>query len=180
MILNDVMEECEEEGIDFDRRIPIGIMIEVPSAALMAATFAKEADFFSIGTNDLIQYTLAVDRGNERVANLYTGASPAVIHLVKNVIRAAKRFNTEVSLCGEIAGDPLFTMLLVGLGLRVLSLVPAQIPVIKRVVRAVDVMSCERLARKVGSFDSERQVMNTLRAELQRVLPEGDGWGGEA
>jgi phosphotransferase system enzyme I (PtsI) len=98
---------------------------------------------------------------------------------VKQVIRAAKRFNTEVSLCGEIAGDPLFTMLLIGLGLRVLSLVPAQIPVIKRVVRAVDVPTCERLARKVGSFDSERQVMNTLRAELQRVLPEGDGWGSE-
>jgi phosphoenolpyruvate-protein phosphotransferase (PTS system enzyme I) len=181
MILNDVMEECEEEGIDFDRRMPIGIMVEVPSAALMAATFAREVDFFSIGTNDLIQYTLAVDRGNERVANLYTGASPAVIHLVKNVIRAAKRFNVETSLCGEIAGDPMFTMLLVGLGLRVLSLVPAQIPVIKRVVRAVDVPSCERLARKIGSFDSERQVMNTLRAELQRVLPEaGDGWEGEA
>lgn len=180
MILNDVMEECEEEGIDFDRRMPIGIMIEVPSAAIMAATFAKEVDFFSIGTNDLIQYTLAVDRGNERVANLYTGASPAVIHLVKQVIRAAKRFNTEVSLCGEIAGDPMFTMLLIGLGLRVLSLVPAQIPVIKRVVRAVNVPECERLARKVGSFDSERQVTNTLRAELQRVLPEaGDGWGGE-
>jgi phosphoenolpyruvate-protein phosphotransferase (PTS system enzyme I) len=174
MILNDVMEECEEEGIDFDRRIPIGIMIEVPSAAIMAATFAKEVDFFSIGTNDLIQYTLAVDRGNERVANLYTGASPAVIHLVKNVIRAAKRFNTEVSLCGEIAGDPMFTMLLIGLGLRNLSLVPAQVPVIKRVVRAVEVAACERLARKIGSFDSERQVMNTLRAELQRILPEAD------
>ncbi len=174
MILNDVMEECEEEGIDFDRHIPIGIMIEVPSAAIMAATFAKEVQFFSIGTNDLIQYTLAVDRGNERVANLYTGASPAVIHLVKAVIRAAKRFNIEVSLCGEIAGDPMFTMLLIGLGLRNLSLVPSQIPVIKRVVRAVDIPTCERLARKVGSFDSERQVINTLRAELLRVLPEAD------
>ena len=172
MILNDVMEECEEEGIDFDRRIPIGIMIEVPSAAIMAATFSKEVNFFSIGTNDLIQYTLAVDRGNERVANLYTGASPAVIHLIKSVIRAAKRFNTEVSLCGEIGGDPLFTMLLIGLGLRNLSLVPAQIPVIKRLVRAVDIQMCERLARKVGSFDSERQVINTMRAELNRVLPE--------
>jgi len=176
MILNDVMEECEEEGIDFDRRIPIGIMIEVPSAAIMASTFSKEVNFFSIGTNDLIQYTLAVDRGNERVANLYTGASPAVIHLIKSVIRAAKRFNTEVSLCGEIGGDPQFTMLLIGLGLRNLSLVPAQIPLIKRVVRAVDVATCERLARKVGSFDSERQVLNTMRAELNRVLPEtGDG-----
>ena len=140
--------------------------------AIMAATFSKEVNFFSIGTNDLIQYTLAVDRGNERVANLYTGASPAVIHLIKNVIRAAKRFDTEVSLCGEIGGDPMFTMLLIGLGMRNLSLVPSQIPLIKRVVRAVDIPTCERLARKVGSFDSERQVINTMRAELQRVLPE--------
>ncbi len=179
MILNDVMEECEEEGIEFDRNIPVGIMIEVPSAALMASAFAREAQFFSIGTNDLIQYTLAVDRGNERVANLYTAASPAVIHMIKSVIRAGKRFNVETSLCGEIAGEMLYTMLLIGLGLRTLSLVPSQIPHIKRVVRAVDVPTCERLARKVGSFDSERQILNTLRAELQRALPELEGTPGD-
>lgn len=175
MIFHDVMEECEDEGIKFDPNIPIGIMIEVPSAALMASAFAREVSFFSIGTNDLIQYTLAVDRGNERVANLYTGASPAVIHLVKSVIRAAKRFNVNTSLCGEIAGEVMYTMLLIGLGLRILSLVPSQIPHVKRVVRAVDIPMCERLARKVGSFDSERQVINTLRAELQKVLPESEG-----
>ncbi len=175
MIFRDVMEECEDEGIKFDANIPMGIMVEVPSAALMASAFAKEVSFFSIGTNDLIQYTLAVDRGNEKVANLYTGASPAVIHLVKGIIRAAKRFNVETSLCGEIAGDVLYTMLLIGLGMRILSLVPSQIPYVKRVVRAVDIPTCERLARKVGSFDSERQVLNTLRAELQKVLPEMDG-----
>lgn len=180
MILHDVMEECEDEGIKFDANIPIGMMVEVPSAALMASAFAREVSFFSIGTNDLIQYTLAVDRGNERVANLYTAASPAVIHLVKSVIRAAKRFKVDTSLCGEIAGEPTYTMLLIGLGLRTLSLVPSQIPYIKRVVRAVDIPTCERLARKVGSFDSERQVLNTLRAELQKVLPEMDGgWSAE-
>lgn len=175
MIFHDVMEECEDEGIKFDPNIPLGIMIEVPSAALMASAFAREVSFFSIGTNDLIQYTLAVDRGNERVANLYTGASPAVVHLVKSVIRAAKRFNVETSLCGEIAGEAMYTMLLIGLGLRILSLVPSQIPHVKRVVRAVDIPMCERLARKVGSFDSERQVLNTLHAELQKVLPESEG-----
>jgi phosphotransferase system enzyme I (PtsI) len=151
------------------------MMIEVPSAALMASVFAREVSFFSIGTNDLIQYTLAVDRGNERVANLYTAGSPAVIHLIKNIIRAGKRFNVDTSLCGEIAGEVLYTMLLIGLGLRTLSLVPSQIPQVKQVVRAVDVPTCERLARKVGSFDSERQVLNTLRAELKKVLPEMDG-----
>jgi phosphoenolpyruvate-protein phosphotransferase (PTS system enzyme I) len=181
MILNDVMEELDEEGVRFDRRIPTGMMIEVPSAALMAHVFAREVAFFSIGTNDLIQYTLAVDRGNERVANLYTGASPAVLGLVKNVIRAARRGSIDVSLCGEIAGEAMYTMLLIGLGLRTLSLVPSQIPHIKKVVRSVDIPMCERLARKVGSFDSERQVMNVLREELRKVDPESfGGWAADA
>ncbi len=181
MILNDVMEELDEEGIRFDRKIPIGIMVEVPSAALMANVFAREVSFFSIGTNDLIQYTLAVDRGNERVGNLYTGASPAVLSLVKGVIRAARRANIEVSLCGEIAGEAMYTMLLIGLGLRTLSLVPSQVPHIKKVVRSVDIQTCERLARKVGSFDSERQVTNVLREELRKIDPESfGGWDTEA
>jgi phosphotransferase system enzyme I (PtsI) len=174
MILQDVMEECEEEGIAFDADIPVGIMVEVPSAALMASVLAREVRFFSIGTNDLIQYTLAVDRGNERVANLYSGANPAVIQLVKSVIRASKRFHVETTICGEIAGEILYTMLLIGLGLRTLSCVPSQIPRVKRVIRSVDVGRCERLARKVGSFDSERQVVNCLRDELEQVMPALD------
>ncbi|MCZ6836625.1 MAG: phosphoenolpyruvate--protein phosphotransferase, partial [Planctomycetota bacterium] len=177
MILNDVMEECQEEGIEFDRDIVIGMMIEVPSAALQASVFAQEVAFFSIGTNDLIQYTLAVDRGNEKVASLYSPANPAVIQLVKNVIRVGKRFNVDTSLCGEVAGESLYTMLLIGLGLRTLSLVSAKIPNVKRVIRSVDIPTCERLARKVGSFDSDRQVLNCLREELRNVLPETDvGW----
>ena len=131
--------------------------------------------FFSIGTNDLIQYTLAVDRANERVANLYSGANPAVLHLIRKVVRAGRRFDVDISICGEIAGEVEYTMLLIGMGLRTLSLVPSQIPHVKRVIRSVDIEQCERLARKVGSFDSERQVMNFLRAEVARVLPEMDG-----
>ncbi len=177
LIVRDVMEELEEEGIAFDPQPKIGIMIEVPSAALMARTFASEVDFFSIGTNDLVQYTLAVDRGNERVANLYTAASPAVLHLVKNTIRAGRYANIETSLCGEIAGDPVFTMLLIGMGLRTLSLVPGQIPLIKRVIRSVNLELCERLARKVGSFDSERQIQTSLRDELRKLDPANfGGW----
>jgi phosphotransferase system enzyme I (PtsI) len=177
MILNDVAEELEEEGIAFDRGIQTGIMVEVPSAALLARAFAQECAFFSIGTNDLIQYTLAVDRGNERVANLYTGASPAVLYLVKQVVRAGRRAEIDVSLCGEIAGEAIYTMLLIGLGLRTLSLVPSQIPLIKRVIRSVDIQHCEELARRVGSFDSERQVLTTLRDELRKVDPDSfGGW----
>ena len=177
MILNDVCEELDEEGIPFDRGIQIGIMIEVPSAALLSRAFADECAFFSIGTNDLIQYTLAVDRGNERVANLYTGASPAVLYLVKQVIRSGRRAGIDVSLCGEVAGEAIYTMLLIGLGLRTLSLVPSQIPLIKRVIRSVDIEHCEQLARRVGSFDSERQVLNTLRDELRKIDPDSfGGW----
>jgi phosphotransferase system enzyme I (PtsI) len=177
MILNDVAEELEEEGIRFDRGIQIGIMVEVPSAALLARAFAQECSFFSIGTNDLIQYTLAVDRGNERVAHLYTGASPAVLYLVKQVVRAGRRAGIDVSLCGEIAGEAIYTMLLIGLGLRTLSLAPSQIPLVKRVIRSVDIPHCEELARRVGSFDSDRQVITTLRDELRKIDPDSfGGW----
>jgi phosphotransferase system enzyme I (PtsI) len=175
MILGDVREELEEEGISVAEEVQVGMMVEVPSAALMASTFAKEVDFFSIGTNDLIQYTVAVDRGNQRVANLYSAANPAVLRLVKDVIRSGKRRNIDTSLCGEIAGDITYTMLLIGLGLRTLSLVPAQIPRIKQVIRRVDVKSCERLARKVGSFDSERRTLKCLQDELKLIMPELDG-----
>ncbi|MBN8645228.1 MAG: phosphoenolpyruvate--protein phosphotransferase, partial [Planctomycetes bacterium] len=138
MILNDVREDLAEEGVAFDRGVKIGIMIETPAAAVMASSFAREVDFFSIGTNDLVQYTLAVDRTNEKVAPLYTPAHPAVIRLIKDVVRSARRAEVDVSLCGEVAGDPEYTMLLLGLGLRTLSVTPSRIPYLKRVVRSVD------------------------------------------
>ena len=175
MILDDVREELEDERIEVAKEVPVGMMIEVPSAALMASTFAREVDFFSIGTNDLTQYTVAVDRGNQRVASLYSAANPGVLRLVKDIIRAGKRRNIETTLCGEIGGDITYTMLLIGLGLRALSLVPAQIPRIKQVIRRVDVKSCERLARKVGSFDSERRTLKYLQDELKLIMPELDG-----
>jgi phosphotransferase system enzyme I (PtsI) len=180
MILADVAEELDEDGIERGTDVRIGMMVEVPSAALMARAFSNEVEFFSIGTNDLIQYTLAVDRGNERVAGLYTGANPAVIQLIKSVIRVARRRDVDVSLCGEIAGEPIYTMLLLGLGLRTLSLVPSQIPLIKKVVRSVSITHCERIARKVGTFDSERQVLNYLRDELRKIDPGSPGgWTAE-
>jgi phosphotransferase system enzyme I (PtsI) len=175
MLFNDVADELREEGHEVASDIPVGMMVEVPSAAIMASTFARVADFFSIGTNDLIQYTVAVDRGNERVANLYTAASPAVLRLVKTVVRAAQRREVPVSICGECASDLTYTMLLLGLGLRSLSLVPAQIPRVREVIRRVTVEQCERLARRIGSLDSERAILKVLRDELTRVLPEIDG-----
>jgi phosphotransferase system enzyme I (PtsI) len=172
LLFNDVAEELREEGQEVSRDIPVGMMVEVPSAAIQAPSFAKVADFFSIGTNDLIQYTVAVDRGNERVANLYTAANPAILRLVRGITKAAGRRHKPVSICGEIAGDVTYTMLLIGLGLRTLSLVPALIPRVREVVRRVSVEDCENLARRVTRLESERGILRALREELERVLPE--------
>ena len=169
MILSDVMEDLDEQGIAYRPEIPIGIMIEVPSAALQAATLAREVDFFSIGTNDLIQYTVAADRGNERIASLYTAAHPAVIRLIKEVVRAAARANIEVSLCGEMASSPEYAMFLVGLGLRSLSVTPPAILELKKILRSTTIKHCQRIARRVGGFDSAREVLNYLREELRKI-----------
>ncbi|MEM9294882.1 MAG: phosphoenolpyruvate--protein phosphotransferase [Planctomycetota bacterium] len=171
MVLQDVMEDLEDAGIEYDRALQIGMMIEVPSAALQAEAFAQEVDFFSIGTNDLIQYTLAVDRGNERIASLYSGAHPAVVRLVREVVRAADRAGVHVSLCGELSGDREYTMLLLGLGLRSLSVTPPAIPSVKQVVRSVSLAQCQRLARRAGAIDSPREAHNLLREEVDRVAP---------
>jgi len=172
MVLNDVMEELEDEAVPFRREIPVGIMVEVPSAALMAGSFAKEVNFFSIGTNDLIQYTLAVDRTNERVAGLYCPAHPAVLALIRDVIRAAMRNNVSVSVCGEMAGEPLYTLLLLGLGLNIFSMNGPDVPEVKKIIRSVTTEHARQVARRVMSFDSERQVMHFLREETRKIVPE--------
>ncbi len=172
LMLNEVMEDLAEEGIAYDADVAVGMMVEVPSAAVMATSFAREVDFFSIGTNDLVQYTLAVDRTNERVADLYSAAHPAVIRLIKDVVRAAKRRGVPVSLCGETAGEVVQSLLLIGIGLRSLSVTPSRIPYLKKAIRTVDLAHCERLARTAGTFDSEQQVTSYLRDQARRLFPE--------
>jgi phosphotransferase system enzyme I (PtsI) len=172
MVLNDVMEELEDEGIDFNRNVPIGMMIEVPSAAIMADQFAREVNFFSIGTNDLIQYTLAVDRTNERVAGLFCPAHPAVLKLIRDTIRAGQRNSISVSVCGEMAGEPLYTLLLLGLGLNTFSMNGPDIPEVKKIIRSTTLEHAKQVSRKVMSFDSERQVMHFLREEIRKIIPE--------
>jgi phosphotransferase system enzyme I (PtsI) len=172
MILHDVMDDLEEDSIEYRPDVPVGIMVETPSAALTASILARECDFFSIGTNDLIQYTLAVDRGNERVSTLYSGADPAVIILLRSVIHEANRARISAGICGEMASEPEFIMLLLGLGFRTFSLAPPMIPEIKKVIRSVTIESCNSLARKVLLMNSEREVINYLRNAAMKVLPE--------
>lgn len=172
MILSDVMEELEDEGIEFRRDLPTGIMVEVPSAALMCNQFAREVKFFSIGTNDLIQYTLAVDRTNEKVAGLFCPAHPAVLALIRDVIRAGNKNNISVSVCGEMAGEPLYTLLLLGLGLTTFSMNGPDIPEVKKIIRSTTLEHAKQVARRVMSFDSERQVMHFLREETRKIVPE--------
>jgi phosphotransferase system enzyme I (PtsI) len=171
-ILNDVMEELSEERVKFDASIKLGMMVEVPSVALLADTFAREVDFFSIGTNDLTQYTLAVDRINERVAHLYQPAHPAVIKLIRDVTRAARRRNTPISCCGEAAAEPEYAMLLLGLGLRTLSVSSSSIPSLKRFIRSVTIEQCERIARQALSLDSDAAITTLLRDRARKIVPE--------
>lgn len=168
-VLNLVMEELEEAGYEFRSPIPVGVMVETPAAAICARELAQECDFLSIGTNDLIQYTLAVDRSNERVAQLYTPADPSIIRLIRGVVRDAASGDVKVSICGEMAGDPIFTILLVGLGLRSLSMAASHIPLVKKIIRSITLADAERVKRRVLSFETEREVLNYLRDETRKV-----------
>jgi phosphotransferase system enzyme I (PtsI) len=172
MILRDVMEDLDEYAVPYNVKIPVGIMIETPSSALTAALLATESAFFSIGTNDLIQYTLAVDRANEHVSTLFSAAEPAVLRLMRSVIQDAHKAGIGLSICGEVASDPEFIMLLLGMGVKTLSLAPPMIPEVKKIVRSVTMEECNRLARKVATMDSHRQIKNHLRDAATRILPE--------
>jgi phosphotransferase system enzyme I (PtsI) len=172
MVLADAMEDLEEAGIAFDRSIKVGMMVEVPSAVMMMDRFVEEVDFFSIGTNDLIQYCLAVDRSNKDVAYLYTGADPAVIRLIAMAIHVANQHNVPIGMCGQMSGNPQYAMLLIGLGLRSFSATPAAIPEIKRVCRSTTIEQCEQVARHARSLDNARDIRTYLKEELSKVFPE--------
>jgi phosphoenolpyruvate-protein phosphotransferase (PTS system enzyme I) len=171
MILAEVKEDLEEEGISFNARLPVGTMIEVPSAAILAKQLAREVDFFSIGTNDLIQYTLAADRNNETVSSLYSPGDPSVLRLIECVMQAAAKHNIAVNVCGEMSGDPLYTMLLLGMGIRQLSVTPHSIPEIKRIIRSVTIEESVAVAQEAMRLETARDVNNYLREQTRRILP---------
>lgn len=161
-IIEEVKQELKEKNIKFNENIEVGIMVEIPSSAVMADEFAKECDFFSIGTNDLIQYTIAVERGNEKVADLYSHYNPAVIRLIKSAIDGAHKNGILCGMCGEAAGDVKFIPLLVGLGLDEFSMNANKILKARKLITDLDFEECKQLANKVLQLDSTEDVKRIL------------------
>jgi len=168
-LLAEVAEELRREGLDFDANMPFGIMVEVPSAVQLADRLIEEVDFFSIGTNDLTQYMLAVDRDNRKVSSLYEPLHPAVLRAVASTTRTAKKAGKGVTLCGEMAGDPVCSVVLIGMGLRDLSMSPFFIPVIKRLIRSIDITAAERLANEVLSLGTVKDVKGCVFEHMRAL-----------
>jgi phosphotransferase system enzyme I (PtsI) len=173
---NTLLAECKgelrHEGIAFDDGIEVGVMIEIPSAAITADIIAKHVSFFSIGTNDLVQYTLAVDRVNDRVAHLYEPTHPAVLRLMKMTIEAGHARGIWVGVCGQMAGDPLMTHLLLGLGIDELSMAPAALPAVKDMIRSVTLAQAKLMAESALREETATDVMRLCRELTARVAPE--------
>ena len=171
-ILAEVKDELDRKKIEYDRDIAMGIMIEVPSAVTMAEVLAQHVDFFSIGTNDLIQYGLAIDRINEHVAYMYQPFHPAILRMIRHVVNAAKDAGIGVSLCGEMAGDPLCVSVLLGLGIEELSMNARAIPLVKKIIRSISVEEARADFEKVMRLHTADEVRAHISDQMKRVVPE--------
>ena len=171
-ILDECREELRREGKPFNEQMEVGVMIEVPSAAITADILAREVDFFSIGTNDLIQYSIAVDRVNERISHLYEPTHPAIIRLIKRVVDAGHAHNIWTGVCGEMAGDITLTPLLLGLGVDELSVGAALVPRVKRAVRTLDMGECLQLVEDVTRIDSSQEILKRCEELAKKHYPE--------
>jgi len=172
-LVRELRTELDNEGVAYDHELPIGIMIEVPSAALIADLLATEADFFAIGTNDLIQYSLAIDRSNENVSYLYEPLHPALLRLIRGVIEAGKEAGIPVELCGEMGADPIYAIILLGLGLEIFSMNPSSIPVIKNVIRSVRYRDCRRIAEIAMQKKTAQEIEEFIIESVAMRFPEG-------
>ena len=172
-LIREIKNELDAEGVKYNPALQIGIMIEVPAAAIIADLLATEADFFAIGTNDLIQYSLAIDRSNENVGYLYEPLHPAILRLVSMVIQAGKKAGIPVSMCGEMASDPLYAIVLLGLGLEIFSMNPSAIPVIKNVIRSVRYKDCKRIAEVALQKKTAQEIEEFVIESVAMRFPEG-------
>ena len=166
VMLDECKEELTAEGKEFNKDIKVGIMIEVPAAAVISPILAKYVDFFSIGTNDLCQYTLAVDRMNEAIGSLYQPLHPGVLRLIKHVIDASHEHGKFTGMCGELASDPVATMILLGLGLDEFSMTASSIPLIKNILRSVSKAECEEVANKALTMDTAEEITGYAKSVL--------------
>jgi phosphotransferase system enzyme I (PtsI) len=171
-ILYEVKNDLRKEGVDYHDHIEIGAMIEVPSAVIIADKLAREVDFFSIGTNDLIQYALAIDRVNEQVTYLYEPLHPAVLRLIRNIVKIGHRAGIHVAMCGEMAGDPTYTMILLGLELDELSMNPLAIPRVKKIIRGSTMKEAKTLLKKVMTFSSALEIREYVEQTMRKRFPE--------
>ncbi|MFH1655412.1 MAG: phosphoenolpyruvate--protein phosphotransferase [Candidatus Omnitrophota bacterium] len=171
-ILEESKKELRKNKITFDEHLEVGVMIEVPSAAITAEILARESAFFSIGTNDLIQYSLAIDRTNEKIAYLYEPAHPAVLKLVKTIVDAGHKYKIWVGMCGEMTGDPQLALVLLGLGLDEFSMPPSVIPQIKQLLRSVTYEEAKKVAQHALTLSTGREVEEYSKRELKRLVPE--------
>jgi phosphoenolpyruvate-protein kinase (PTS system EI component) len=167
--VEEAKDELRREGLPFDTDVPLGMMVEVPSAVQLADVFIQEVDFFSIGTNDLIQYLLAVDRNNRKVAALYQPLHPAVLRAVAATVEVANRAAKPVALCGEMASDPVCTLVLIGMGLRDLSMSSFFVPVIKRLVRTVDIATAEKVACEAARLNTVKDVKRLVFEHMREL-----------
>jgi phosphotransferase system enzyme I (PtsI) len=173
----DVSDELERQGVPHARKLPVGVMIETPSAAMIADLLAAECDFLSIGTNDLIQYSLAADREDEHVGYLYHPLHPAILRAVRQIVVASERSGCPVAMCGDMAGDAMLTWVLIGLGLRNLSMAPRQIPLVKAIVRATRLSDAERLLAQALTMATETEIEELVYTDMRKRFPLelGDG-----
>jgi len=172
-MVREAMDELDRRGQPFDENIPLGVMIEVPSSVMIADVLAKEADFFSIGTNDLVQYSLAIDRDNETVAKMYCPAHPAILRLLRMTIEAAEDNNISVSLCGEMGSELEYLVLLMGLGLTEFSVAPPTIiPALKKIIRTITYERAREVAEEVSGFTDPEKSVRYLREITKEILPE--------
>jgi phosphotransferase system enzyme I (PtsI) len=171
-IFFEVKDELLAKGEPVGKDIEIGVMIEVPSAVIVAEELAKEVDFFSIGTNDLIQYVLAIDRINERVTYLYEPLHPAVLRLIKQVVEVGHKAGIRVAMCGEMAGEPAYAMILLGLELDELSMNPLAIPRVKKIIRGSTLKESKALLNKVITLSSTAEIQASVDAAMRKHFPE--------